>query len=293
MLTELIINSELTVSHNALQLWFLPSPSMRNDCVCFWDDATWCHVTSDQTSSHVTTLMLIISSVWQESWRDRTAPEIWRTLSAPFPSARSSPSSPPPSSVSLQTSHAVQPDKMCNNSHFHQLTNPSLCFISAIFLMHCWCFLNVTPRPELCAAVWSLCGGRRSSRQVCLFLPSLLEKHSEHRYVSHVSEVFLLWPLFRFGDSVKGNLVVGTLSWPSPWVIVIGSFFSTCGAGLQSLTGAPRLLQAIAKDNIIPFLRVRRAQNIFTADARDLRLEETQAPGACCYLFILYELCVI
>ncbi|XP_067833162.1 LOW QUALITY PROTEIN: solute carrier family 12 member 6-like, partial [Heptranchias perlo] len=60
----------------------------------------------------------------------------------------------------------------------------------------------------------------------------------------------------KFGEAVKGNLVVGTLSWPSPWVIVIGSFFSTCGAGLQSLTGAPRLLQAIAKDNIIPFLRV-------------------------------------
>nr|XP_020671163.1 solute carrier family 12 member 6 [Pogona vitticeps] len=60
----------------------------------------------------------------------------------------------------------------------------------------------------------------------------------------------------KFGDTVRGNLVVGTLSWPSPWVIVIGSFFSTCGAGLQSLTGAPRLLQAIAKDNIIPFLRV-------------------------------------
>ncbi|XP_047241620.1 solute carrier family 12 member 6-like isoform X1 [Girardinichthys multiradiatus] len=60
----------------------------------------------------------------------------------------------------------------------------------------------------------------------------------------------------KFGDSVKSNLVVGTLAWPSPLVIVIGSFFSTCGAGLQSLTGAPRLLQAIAKDNIIPFLRV-------------------------------------
>uniref|UniRef100_A0A669B6A4 Solute carrier family 12 member 4 n=1 Tax=Oreochromis niloticus TaxID=8128 RepID=A0A669B6A4_ORENI len=60
----------------------------------------------------------------------------------------------------------------------------------------------------------------------------------------------------KFGDAVKKNLVVGTLAWPSPWVIVIGSFFSTVGAGLQSLTGAPRLLQAIAKDNIIPFLRV-------------------------------------
>uniref|UniRef100_A0A8C7TEB2 Solute carrier family 12 member 5b n=1 Tax=Oncorhynchus mykiss TaxID=8022 RepID=A0A8C7TEB2_ONCMY len=61
---------------------------------------------------------------------------------------------------------------------------------------------------------------------------------------------------FRFGEGVDGNLVIGTLAWPSPWVIVIGSFFSTCGAGLQSLTGAPRLLQAISRDSVIPFLKV-------------------------------------
>ncbi|XP_019479906.1 PREDICTED: solute carrier family 12 member 7 isoform X2 [Hipposideros armiger] len=60
----------------------------------------------------------------------------------------------------------------------------------------------------------------------------------------------------KFGEALQGNLVIGTLAWPSPWVIVIGSFFSTCGAGLQSLTGAPRLLQAIARDGIIPFLQV-------------------------------------
>ncbi|KAL0966129.1 hypothetical protein UPYG_G00291260 [Umbra pygmaea] len=60
----------------------------------------------------------------------------------------------------------------------------------------------------------------------------------------------------KFGDSVKKNLVIGTLAWPSQWVIVIGSFFSCCGAGLQSLTGAPRLLQAIAHDRIVPFLQV-------------------------------------
>ncbi|XP_062836897.1 solute carrier family 12 member 7 isoform X2 [Anolis carolinensis] len=60
----------------------------------------------------------------------------------------------------------------------------------------------------------------------------------------------------KFGEAVNGNLVIGTLAWPSPWVIVIGSFFSTCGAGLQSLTGAPRLLQAIARDGIVPFLHV-------------------------------------
>ncbi|XP_072106881.1 solute carrier family 12 member 6-like isoform X1 [Mobula birostris] len=64
-------------------------------------------------------------------------------------------------------------------------------------------------------------------------------------------------PLFpRFGGAVNGTLVVGALSWPTHWVIVVGSFFSTCGAGLQSLTGAPRLLQAIARDNIVPFLQI-------------------------------------
>lgn len=63
-------------------------------------------------------------------------------------------------------------------------------------------------------------------------------------------------PSHRFGEALQGNLVIGMLAWPSPWVIVIGSFFSTCGAGLQSLTGAPRLLQAIARDGIIPFLQV-------------------------------------
>ncbi|CAN9503340.1 unnamed protein product [Ophioblennius macclurei] len=60
----------------------------------------------------------------------------------------------------------------------------------------------------------------------------------------------------KFGFSVKKNPVIGILAWPSPWVIVIGSFFSCCGAGLQSLTGAPRLLQAIARDGIVPFLQV-------------------------------------
>nr|KAF6442286.1 solute carrier family 12 member 7 [Rousettus aegyptiacus] len=60
----------------------------------------------------------------------------------------------------------------------------------------------------------------------------------------------------KFGEALQGNLVIGMLAWPSPWVIVIGSFFSTCGAGLQSLTGAPRLLQAIARDGVIPFLQV-------------------------------------
>lgn len=59
---------------------------------------------------------------------------------------------------------------------------------------------------------------------------------------------------YRFGASIGGKLVVANIAWPNEWVILIGSFLSTLGAGLQSLTGAPRLLQAIAKDDVIPFL---------------------------------------
>ena len=43
--------------------------------------------------------------------------------------------------------------------------------------------------------------------------------------------------LCRFGESIDDGLVVANLAWPSPWVILIGSFLSTVGAGLQSLTG--------------------------------------------------------
>ena len=47
---------------------------------------------------------------------------------------------------------------------------------------------------------------------------------------------------------------MGNIAWPHPKVVEVGSLLSTIGAGLQSLTGAPRLLQCIAKDQIIPFL---------------------------------------
>ncbi|CAB3406768.1 unnamed protein product [Caenorhabditis bovis] len=56
------------------------------------------------------------------------------------------------------------------------------------------------------------------------------------------------------GQSIGGQMVVALLSWPSPWVLLIGSFLSTFGAALQCLCSAPRLLQAIAKDEVIPIL---------------------------------------
>jgi hypothetical protein len=41
----------------------------------------------------------------------------------------------------------------------------------------------------------------------------------------------------KFGDSINKQLVVAVLAWPSKWVIMIGAFCSTVGAGLQTLTG--------------------------------------------------------
>lgn len=60
----------------------------------------------------------------------------------------------------------------------------------------------------------------------------------------------------KFGQSAMGKLIIAELAVPMPQVILIGCFLSTVGAGLQSLTGAPRLLQAIAADEVVPFLRV-------------------------------------
>ncbi|KAB1222707.1 Cation-chloride cotransporter 2 [Morella rubra] len=51
-----------------------------------------------------------------------------------------------------------------------------------------------------------------------------------------------------------GMLLTATIAWPFPAVVYIGIILSTLGAALQSLTGAPRLLAAIANDEILPIL---------------------------------------
>lgn len=58
----------------------------------------------------------------------------------------------------------------------------------------------------------------------------------------------------KFGESLGGELVSALLCWPNKWVVLVGAFSSSLGAGLQCLVSAPRLLQAIARDDIIPFL---------------------------------------
>ena len=84
----------------------------------------------------------------------------------------------------------------------------------------------------------------------------------------------------RFGESIGGSLVVGNIAWPHPKVVEIGSLLSTIGAGLQSLTGAPRLLQAISKDGIIPFLKPFEPSNSRGEPARALFLTCCICEGA-------------
>ena len=59
----------------------------------------------------------------------------------------------------------------------------------------------------------------------------------------------------KFGESMGGQLAVTQIAWPQPYFILIGGLLSTLGAALQSLVGAPRILQGIAKDDVIPCFR--------------------------------------
>ncbi|KAJ3218425.1 hypothetical protein HK099_005078 [Clydaea vesicula] len=54
----------------------------------------------------------------------------------------------------------------------------------------------------------------------------------------------------------ESGLLISSVAWPSPWVTLIGCVFASLGAALQCLVSAPRLVQAVAQDNIIPILQV-------------------------------------
>ncbi|UJR36926.1 hypothetical protein I4U23_029638 [Adineta vaga] len=59
----------------------------------------------------------------------------------------------------------------------------------------------------------------------------------------------------RDGLSINQQLVEAVIAWPSPYVIIVGALSACFGAGLQCLIGAPRLLQSVAKDDIMPILK--------------------------------------
>ena len=53
---------------------------------------------------------------------------------------------------------------------------------------------------------------------------------------------------------LRERLLAAEISWPVAELVYLGITLSTLGAALQSMSGAPRLLQAIANDRILPFL---------------------------------------
>ncbi|XP_039039942.1 cation-chloride cotransporter 1-like [Hibiscus syriacus] len=75
-----------------------------------------------------------------------------------------------------------------------------------------------------------------------------------------VTTVLYLVSVFIFGavatreKLLTDRVLTATIAWPLPIIVRIGIILSTLGAALQSLTGAPRLLAAIANDDILPVL---------------------------------------
>ncbi|KAK9050896.1 hypothetical protein SSX86_027521 [Deinandra increscens subsp. villosa] len=70
----------------------------------------------------------------------------------------------------------------------------------------------------------------------------------------YIISVFLFGSVATREKLYTDRLFTATIAWPSSTIIYIGIILSTLGAALQSLTGAPRLLAAIANDNILPVL---------------------------------------
>uniref|UniRef100_A0A914VHW9 Solute carrier family 12 member 6 n=1 Tax=Plectus sambesii TaxID=2011161 RepID=A0A914VHW9_9BILA len=95
----------------------------------------------------------------------------------------------------------------------------------------------------------------------------------------------IIGPLLRdkYGQSLGGGMVVAELAWPSPWVLLIGSFLSVFGAALQCMCSAPRLLQSLAKDDVIPFLRPFSVVNKHNEPIRGLILSAVVAEIAILY----------
>eukprot|EP00039_Didymoeca_costata_P006209 m.88294 g.88294 ORF g.88294 m.88294 type:complete len:942 (+) comp13158_c0_seq1:178-3003(+) len=84
----------------------------------------------------------------------------------------------------------------------------------------------------------------------------------------------------KLGESIGGRLVMAEASWPSQWIVFVGALLSCIGAGLQSLTGAPRLLRAIAQDDLLPILRVFGKSSASGEPVRALILTVLIAEGA-------------
>lgn len=72
--------------------------------------------------------------------------------------------------------------------------------------------------------------------------------------ILYLVSVFMFGAVATRKELLTNRLLTATVAWPDPAVVQIGVILSTLGAALQSLTGAPRLLAAIANDDILPIL---------------------------------------
>ncbi|GAA0165276.1 secondary carrier transporter [Lithospermum erythrorhizon] len=70
----------------------------------------------------------------------------------------------------------------------------------------------------------------------------------------YIITVFFFGAIATRDKLLTDRLLTATVAWPFPAIIYVGIILSTLGAALQSLTGAPRLLAAIANDDILPVL---------------------------------------
>ncbi|XP_042428392.1 cation-chloride cotransporter 1-like isoform X3 [Zingiber officinale] len=71
----------------------------------------------------------------------------------------------------------------------------------------------------------------------------------------YLISVLLFGALATRDELLTNRLLTAEVAWPLPAIIYVGIILSTLGAALQSLTGAPRLLAAIANDGILPVLK--------------------------------------
>ncbi|XP_042424869.1 cation-chloride cotransporter 1-like isoform X2 [Zingiber officinale] len=71
----------------------------------------------------------------------------------------------------------------------------------------------------------------------------------------YLISVLLFGALATRDELLTNRLLTAEVAWPLPAIIYVGIILSTLGAALQSLTGAPRLLAAIANDDILPVLK--------------------------------------
>ncbi|KAL3692697.1 hypothetical protein R1sor_006348 [Riccia sorocarpa] len=73
--------------------------------------------------------------------------------------------------------------------------------------------------------------------------------------VLYIVSIFMFGAVATREELLTDRLLTATVAWPVAAVVQIGIILSTLGAALQSLTGAPRLLAAIANDDILPVLK--------------------------------------